>query len=66
MRNAKYKIQNAKFRGAKRRIIMRNEVVSCQGSGARGQDSVSVVRSFIYNQREAFLNFEFCILHFAF
>ena len=33
MGNAKYKIQNAKFRGAKRRIIMRNEVVRCQGSG---------------------------------
>ncbi len=39
MRNAKYKIQNAKFRGAKRRIIMRSEVASCQGSGVRGQVS---------------------------
>ena len=34
MRNAKCKMQNAKFRGAKRRIIMGNEVAGCQGSGA--------------------------------
>ena len=32
MGNAKYKIQN--FGAQKRRIIMRSEVASCQGSGA--------------------------------
>ena len=43
MQNAKCEMQN--FGAQKRRIIMRNEVARCQGSGARGQDSVSVVRS---------------------
>ena len=61
MGNAKYKIQNAKFRGAKAPIIIANGKLQMANFGTALAiiNKVAVVRSLIYNQRAAFRDFAF-------